>query len=197
MIKPRALCTRPSEGLCEIMSENDVPTKLLWVDLEMTGLDPVKQRIIEVAAVITDFNLEEAARYEAIIHQPDEVLDNAEQWPKDNMSELFDAVRRSEKDEETVVGELLGLIQAHFGEEKAVLAGNSIHQDRRFIRQWWPKLEEVLHYRMLDVSSFKIWMQGALNKEFVKEENHRALGDIEESIIELKWCLEQLSANDD
>lgn len=176
------------------MRENDVPAKLLWVDLEMTGLDPNSQRIIEVAALVTDFSLAETARYEAVIHQPEPVLDRAEAWPKQNMHRLFDEVRRSQKNEATVVDELVTFIGEHFADEPAVLAGNSIHQDRRFIRQWWPRIEEKLHYRMLDVSSFKIWVQGALGQEMQKSETHRARDDIEESIAELKWCLASLAA---
>ena len=179
------------------MTENDVPSKLLWVDLEMTGLDPQKQRIIEVALVVTDFNFQESARYEAVIHQPEPVLEHADQRPRENMQELFNDVRSSNKNEARVVDELVSFINSNFGSEPAVLAGNSIHQDRRFIRQWWPRVEELLHYRMLDVSSMKIWVQGRLGLKFEKTEKHRALGDIEESIEELKWCLEQLSSGND
>ena len=176
------------------MTENDTPTKLLWVDLEMTGLDPSTQRIIEVAAVVTDFELNETARYEAIIRQPDEVLDAAEDWPKENMQDLFAQVREAERDEETVVSQLVAFIKENFGEEPAILAGNSIHQDRRFIRQWWVPVEDVLHYRMIDVSSFKLWIYGTQGTKMEKGEQHRALDDIQESITELKWCLEQLSS---
>ena len=174
------------------MTENDIPTKLLWVDLEMTGLEPSKQHIIEVAALVTDFELNEVARYEAVIHQPEPILDAAEDWPKENMQQLFDEVRQSDKNEGTVVDELEAFIQEHWNEERAVLAGNSIHQDRRFIRKWWPRIDALLHYRMFDVSSYKIWVQGTTGEQYVKGEKHRAMGDIEESIEELKWSLDQL-----
>ena len=173
------------------MGENDIPTKLLWMDLEMTGLDP-EQRIIEVAVLITDFEFNELARYEAILNQPEEVLENAEDWPKQNMQEVFKLVRESTMSEEQVIQDLVDLTKQHFGDERAVLAGNSIHQDRRFIRRWWQPLEELLHYRMIDVSSFKIWLQGAKQEEYIKKEAHRAMGDIQESIDELKWSLEKL-----
>ncbi len=178
------------------MSKQDIPSKLLWVDLEMTGLEPEKQRIIEVAIVVTDFSFSEVARYESVIHQPEPVLANAEPWCKENLADLFEQVRRAEKNESTVVDEIVQFIEDNFGDEPAVLAGNSIHQDRRFIRQWWPRIEAKLHYRMFDVSSFKIWLQGAHAQQFEKTEQHRALGDIEESIEELKWCLSQLSGRE-
>ena len=177
------------------MTKNDNPSKLLWIDLEMTGIDPSKQRIIEVAAIVTDFNLHEIARYDSIIHQPDPVLDNAEDWPKENMQGLFEQVRKTHKNEGTVVDELEEFISKYFHGEPAVLAGNSIHQDRRFIRRWWPRIEALLHYRMLDVSTLKVWIQGAHGQQFEKSEQHRAQGDIEESIEELRWALELLAAD--
>lgn len=173
-------------------TEPELPTQLLWVDLEMTGLDPYTQRIIEVAAIVTDFEFNEVAKYEAIIHQEEDVLEKAEDWPKANMQKLFKEVRKSKTSEEQVVTDLLDLIHDHFPEEAVILAGNSIHNDRRFIRNWWPNIEGHLHYRMLDVSTFKIWLQGTKGVSFEKSEEHRALGDIRESISELKWCLEQL-----
>ncbi len=173
------------------MNENDIPSKFLWMDLEMTGLSPL-QRIIEVAVIVTDSQLHELARYEAIIYQDEEVLANAEDWPKQNMQELLEEVRHSTNTESDVRVEINNLIKRHFGSEKAVLAGNSIHQDRRFIRQWWPDIDSQLHYRMLDVSAFKIWVQTTSKKEFGKAETHRALDDILESIDELKWCLSEL-----
>lgn len=169
--------------------------KLLWIDLEMTGLDPKNQRIIEVGVIVTDYDFTERARYEAVIHQPAEVLDTAEDWPKENMAELFATVSESKTDERQVIQELTQLIDTHFDGEPAVLAGNSIHQDRRFIRQWWPEVEAKLHYRMLDVSSFKIWIEATTEKAFEKTDAHRALEDIEESIAELKWSLKQLQSD--
>ncbi len=171
---------------------NDLPTKLLWIDLEMTGLNPTTQRIIEVAALVTDFEFNQLDKYEAVIHQPDSILDAAEQWPRENMQDLFDQVRDSQVGEEQVIAELAELIQRNFGDEPAVLAGNSIHQDRLFIRQWWAPVEKKLHYRMLDVSTLKIWIQGSQGEAFAKQEKHRALEDIEESIDELKWALGKL-----
>lgn len=170
-----------------------MPTKLLWIDLEMTGLNPETQKIIEVAAIVTDFDLNEVASYSAIIMQDDEVLDNAEEWPKSNMSELFQLVRNSDKQESTVIGELHTLIKKCFGDEPAILAGNSIHQDRKFITKWWPQVDNLLHYRMLDVSTLKVILQGKTGDEgYQKQEVHRAMDDIKESIAELKWSLGEL-----
>ena len=178
------------------MNENDEPTKFLWLDLEMTGLNPVKQRIIEVAVVVTDAKLDEIDTYEAVIHQTDDDLKFAEKWPRENMKDLFAESAKSMNSEADVEAKVLDLVIKHFGDEPAVLAGNSIHQDRRFIRQWWPKLESKLHYRMLDVSSFKLWLQASQGMQYEKNEVHRAMDDIRESIIELKWCLKQLSSQD-
>lgn len=174
------------------MKNPSFPTKLLWIDLEMTGLDAQAQRIIEVAALVTDFELNELARLERIIHQSDAVLENAEAWPKENMAELFDQVRASTHAEADVQAELCQLVETHFGSEKAILAGNSIHQDRKFIKQWWTDLEKLLHYRMLDVSTLKVWLQGSKQAVFEKSETHRAMDDILESIAEFKWALEAL-----
>ena len=162
--------------------------KLLWIDLEMTGLDPATQRIIEVAAVVTDYQLNELGSYEAIINQSDSTLDNAEDFPKEAFGKsggLFEQVAASDKSESDVESELLAFINQHFA-EPAILAGNSIHQDRRFIRQWWPCVEGQLHYRMLDVSSWKVWRQGLGQPIYGKKESHRALEDIRESILELR-----------
>lgn len=175
-----------------IIDKHAVPTKLLWVDLEMTGLDTTKDVIIEVAAEITDFNFKTLANYEALVRQPEEKLTSMNEWAQaqHDGSGLTDRVRREGKPEKEVVHELVGFIQAQFGEEPAVLAGNSIHNDRLFIRQWWPEVEERLHYRMLDVSAWKVFMQGAYGVQFEKRETHRAFDDIQASIAELQYYLE-------
>jgi oligoribonuclease len=133
----------------------------------MTGLDPIKDVILEVSVIITDFNFTKLAEYEAVIHQPDAVLDSMIEWPKQQhqASGLTERVRRQGRPETEVVQELVKLIQTNFNSEPAVLAGNSIHTDRMFISHWWPPVEALLHYRMLDVSSLKVLMQGKYNKE--------------------------------
>ena len=166
--------------------------KLLWIDLEMTGLDPVKDRILEVAAIATDMNLEEVARFEAVVKVSEKLMEErmvGEFWEKNASSR--DALVKQNEDGKPVAEvekELLDFIDKNFGKE-IYLAGNSIHQDRKFIEREMPELNKRLHYRMLDVSAWKIYFENALGKKFVKLEAHRALSDIEGSIEELKWYL--------
>lgn len=174
------------------MPDNILPSKLLWVDLEMTGLNPASDVILEVAAIVTDFDFKTLATFEAVIHQPEDKLALLNDWSRQQhrASGLLGRVRASDRAENEIASELAALIKHQFGGESAVLAGNSIHQDRAFIRQWWPEVEQLLHYRMLDVSAWKIIMQTKFAQEFEKKETHRALGDIEESIAELKSYLD-------
>lgn len=171
-----------------------VPTKLLWVDLEMTGLDSEKDVIIEVACEITDFDFKTLASYEAVIKHHDEVLDNMNEWSKvqHKASGLTERIRSEGRDEKEVVHELVGFIKAQFGKEPAVLAGNSIHNDRTFIKKYWAEVDELLHYRMLDVTSFKLLMQAKYGVNFSKKEVHRAFDDIQASIAELQYYIEAL-----
>ena len=165
---------------------------LLWIDLEMTGLDPAKDRILEVAAIVTNMQLEEIARYEAVIKVPDELIKErmvGEFWEKNSKArDALIAQNPTGRPVEEVEKDLLDLINKH-SDGEVYLAGNSIHQDRKFIEREMPKLNAKLHYRMLDVSAWKIYFEHALNKKFTKPENHRALDDIEGSIGELKWYL--------
>lgn len=172
-----------------------VPTKLLWIDLEMTGLDPEEHVIVEVAAEVTDFNLKTLASYESLVLQPESKLTTMNEWAQrqHDASGLTDRVRRLGKPERDVIHELVGFIQAQFGDEPAVLAGNSIHNDRLFIRKWWPEVEAVLHYRMLDVSSWKVFMQGRYSVQYQKKDVHLAYDDIQASIAELQYYLQWFS----
>ena len=165
---------------------------LLWVDLEMTGLDPKKDKILEVAAIATDMKLEEIARYEAVIKVSPRLMKSrmvGKFW-EDNKSSRDSLIEQNKtgKPVKAVERELIDFLKQHFGSE-IYLAGNSIHQDRKFIENEMPTLNKMLHYRMLDVSAWKIYFENALNKKFVKPENHRALDDINGSIEELKWYL--------
>ncbi len=173
------------------------PTKFLWVDLEMTGLDPEKDVILEIAAEVTDINFKTLASYEAVIKHPDSVLDSMNEWSQKQhgISGLTERVKTVGRDERDVVHELIGFIQAQFGDEAAVLAGNSIHNDRKFIERWWPEVEALLHYRMLDVSSFKVVMQTKYGAEFQKKDLHRAFDDIQASIAELQYYLQMLKTD--
>ena len=178
-----------------MIDKHAVPTKLLWVDLEMTGLDARQDVILEVAAEITDFDFKTLASYEAIVQQPREVVVERMQknsWWADYPENRDEFVRKmdSGKPGRRVEQELMALLEQQFGSEPAVLAGNSIHNDRLFIKQWWPALDLKLHYRMLDVSSLKILMQGKYGVQYDKKEVHRAFDDIQASIAELQYYLE-------
>ena len=166
-------------------------TKLLWVDLEMTGLDVEQHVIIEVSAVVTDWNFNELATYDAVINQPESVLDRSNEWARNQHegSGLLRRVREQGKPEQEVVHEFSELIRAQFGNEPAVLAGNSIHNDRAFIRKWWPEVDALLHYRMLDVSAYKLLLRGKYGVEFEKTDAHLAADDIRASIAELEYYL--------
>lgn len=166
--------------------------KLLWIDLEMTGLDPDKDRILEVAAIATDMELNEIARYEAVVKVDEKLMKSrmvGDFWEKNHESrDALILQNENGKPIKEVEKELINFVDKNFG-KTIYLAGNSIHQDRKFIEREMPELNERLHYRMLDVSAWKIYFENALDKKFVKPENHRALDDIEGSIEELKWYL--------
>jgi oligoribonuclease len=178
-----------------MIDKNAVPTKLLWMDLEMTGLDPAKDVILEVAAEITDFDFKTLGNYEAIARQDqDTVVERMRKntWWADFPENRDEFVRKTAggKPLQQIEKELIELVEQQFGAEPAVLAGNSIHNDRNFIRQWLPQLDLKLHYRMLDVSAWKVFMQGKYGVVFEKKEVHRAFDDIQASIAELQHYLE-------
>lgn len=170
---------------------------LLWIDLEMTGLDPVEDRILEVAAIATDWEFKEIARFEAVQRVDTEHM---QQRMTGDFWEKYVAVREAlVKQNETgrpcqvIEDELLAFMNEHFTpDEPALLAGNSIHQDRKFIEREWPRVDARLHYRMLDVSAWKVVFNGKYNKKFAKPEAHRALEDIRGSIQELKYYLKKV-----
>ena len=177
--------------------EKKEKSMLLWVDLEMTGLSPVHDRILEVAAIITDWDLEEKATYTGVVKVSDEIIAKrmvGEFWEKNKASyDGLVAQNASGKPAATIEKELLDFVAENCGDAVVYLAGNSIHQDQKFIEREWPTLNARLHYRQLDVSAWKVYFENALGQKFLKPENHRALDDIRGSIEELKWYLKKLS----
>lgn len=181
------------------MKKSFKPERILWVDLEMTGLDPVEDRILEVGAIITDWDFKEIARFEAVKKVGPNLMKQrmvGEFW--DEFSDVRDALiaqNADGKNGRTVENELLAFIDEHIGTEgKVLLAGNSIHQDRRFIANEWHRLDARLHYRMLDVSAWKVVFEGKFKKKFAKPEAHRAIDDIRGSIEELQYYLKKVKA---
>ena len=174
------------------MAGSDV---LVWLDMEMTGLDPATERIIEIATILTDGQLNEiAVGPDLVIHQDDAVLAAMDDWNTKHhgASGLTQRVRESTISDDDADAQTVAFIQAHVpAKERPVLAGNSIHQDRRFIRRYMPLLEKRLHYRMVDVSTIKElsrrWFPAITAKQPQKKETHRALDDIRESIDELRY----------
>ena len=166
---------------------------LVWLDMEMTGLEPSRERIIEIATILTDGQLHEiAVGPELVIHQSDEILAAMDDWNTKHhrASGLTERVRASTVTD--AEARTIAFIDAHMSaRERPVLAGNSIHQDRRFIRHYMPLLEKRLHYRMVDVSTIKElarrWYPQLVAKQKAKKETHRALDDIRESIEELRF----------
>jgi oligoribonuclease len=180
------------------IDKNAATTKILWVDLEMTGLDPDKHVIIEVAAIVTGWDFKPLAKYEAIVWQPEARLEEMGEWAANQhaISGLTERVRSEGKAEKDVIREMCVFIRENFGNEPAVLGGNSIHNDRIFINKWWPEVNELLHYRMLDVSSWKLIMKGKYGVDFDKTDAHRAYDDIEASIAELQHYIELFKTGD-
>ncbi|MEO5690894.1 MAG: oligoribonuclease [Candidatus Saccharimonadales bacterium] len=168
--------------------------KILWMDLEMTGLDPVEDRILEVAVIATDWDFTEIARYTAVKKVGPNLMKQrmvGEFW--ESYSSVRDALmaqNETGQNGRTVENELIEFIDKHFADDKPVLlGGNSVHQDRKFIDNEWPRLSKRLHYRMLDVSAWKVVFEGKYRKKFAKPETHRALEDIQGSIEELQYYL--------
>lgn len=169
---------------------------LVWIDMEMTGLDPDKDRVIEVAAIVTDPQLNVLAEGPVfVIHQADEVLDGMDAWNKGThgRSGLIDRVKASTVTEAQAEEEMIDFLRKYVPEGKSPMCGNSICQDRRFMARYMPKLEAFFHYRNVDVSTLKElcrrW-KPELISGFKKHQLHTALADIRESVEELKYYRE-------
>jgi oligoribonuclease len=161
--------------------------------MEMTGLQPDADRIIEIALLVTDAQLALVAEGPVlVIHQPDEVLEAMDSWNKSThkKSGLIERVRASALTEAQAEGQAIAFLQQHIAAGVSPMCGNSICQDRRFLVRWMPQLESYFHYRNLDVSTLKELVRRwkpDLAKGFAKEGKHEALADILESIEELKF----------
>jgi len=169
---------------------------LCWLDMEMTGLNPDADRIIEVAMIITDADLNVVAQSEVyVVHQNDEVLNGMDAWntATHGRTGLTQRVRDSRLTEAEVEEKLLDFISAWIPEKTSPMCGNTIHQDRRFMVRYMPKLEAYFHYRNLDVSTLKELARRwhpAVAKGVVKRGSHQALDDILESIEEMRYYRE-------
>lgn len=177
------------------MDKNIVPSKLLWVDLEMTGLNPQEDVLLEIGVEVTDFNFKTLETYEARITQDQKTVIERMQaniWWREFPANRDDFISKLDEGKQLsdVQQDMVDLVSRHWTDEMAVLAGNSIYNDRLFIKQWMPQLDLKLHYRMLDVSSLKILMQGKYGVIFEKQEVHRAFDDIQASIAELQHYLD-------
>ncbi|MBU1665702.1 MAG: oligoribonuclease [Gammaproteobacteria bacterium] len=173
------------------MAQND--THLVWIDMEMSGLEPDSDSVLEVALIVTDkdLNLVEEGPV-LVVHQSDAVLDAMDNWNKGThgKSGLIDKVKASTLSDADVEAQMIEFMKKHVGERKSPMCGNSICQDRRFLARHMPKLEAYFHYRNLDVSTLKElaarW-RPELKDGFKKANSHTALADIQESIEELKY----------
>ncbi|MFA6038577.1 MAG: oligoribonuclease [Legionellales bacterium] len=170
---------------------------LIWVDLEMTGLDLRQEVIIEIATLVTDSELNVIAEGpNLIIHQSDEILNGMNEWntKQHTKTGLVDAVKKSTVTAEQAEQETLAFLKQHVNAQKSPMCGNTICTDRQFLKKYMPQLEAYFHYRHIDVSTLKeLAKRWAKNMVFEKKDNnHRALDDIRESLAELKYYRSEL-----
>jgi len=174
------------------------PTNLIWIDMEMSGLNPETDRVLEVALVVTDAQLATVAEAPVlVVHQSDAVLDGMDEWNKSmhSRSGLIARVKASELTEAEVEARLLAFLEEHVPRNTSPMCGNSVHQDRRFLSRYMPQLEAYFLYRNLDVSTLKElakrWKPEIMSG-LTKHGKHEALADVYESIDELKYYREHL-----
>lgn len=174
------------------------PNYLIWIDMEMSGLNPESDRVLEIAIVVTDSQLLTVAEAPLkIVHQPDEVLDRMDSWNKSTHRKtgLIDRVKAARQSEAEVEAELVAFLAQYLPEKTSPMCGNSVCQDRRFLARYMPRLEAFFHYRNLDVSTLKElakrWKPGIM-AGLTKHGKHEAMADIYESIGELKYYRDNL-----
>jgi oligoribonuclease len=180
------------------MSTTRKNDRLVWVDMEMSGLLPETDRILEIAMIVTDGDLNIVSEGPVlVVHQENAVLDRMDAWNKGTHSKsgLIDKVKASILTEAEVEAECLAFLKQHVKSSISPMCGNTIHQDRRFMNRYMPKLEAYFHYRNIDVSTIKElckrW-QPEVAKGFSKQQAHTALADIIESVEELRYYREKL-----
>ena len=190
----------PGIGVTEDEVVGAAAGNLVWIDLEMTGLDPAADRIIEIATIVTDSELKEIATGPVIaIHQPPDFLSGMDDWNQrtHGASGLIDRVRKSAVSVRQAERQTLEFLNDHAAPQSSPMCGNSICQDRRFLAHTMPALEAYFHYRNLDVSTLKILCQAwrpDVASRFTKESTHQALDDIRDSIDELRFYREHFLA---
>jgi oligoribonuclease len=177
--------------------DRQMGSNLIWIDLEMTGLDPEKMVILEIASIVTDADLNLIAEGPHLaINYPESVLENMEEWSRTHHQEsgLLDRVRSSDFDCSSAEQKTLNFVSAHCAKGKSPLCGNTVWQDRRFLVKHMPLLESYFHYRLIDVSTIKElvarWYPNL--PAYQKKKNHLALSDIRESIGELRYYRENI-----
>lgn len=179
--------------------KNAKQNRLLWLDLEMTGLSPEKDLILEVAVIVTDWKFQEIATFEGAIKHS--LLKLQSRFKKnqifwDENPKARDALieqNKHGKSLQKIEKEIINFLDKNFDKDTPIiLAGNSVHMDRRFIVNYWPRFDSRLHYRMLDVSAWKVVFEGKYRTKFTKPDNHRALDDIRGSIQELEYYLTRI-----
>lgn len=173
-------------------------SNLVWIDLEMTGLDVDNDHIIEIATLVTDKNLNTIAEGPVFaIYKSSDILDGMDEWNtrQHGKSGLTQRVKDSKVNEHIAESETLEFLRQYVAPGKSPMCGNSICQDRRFLHRFMPQLEKFFHYRNLDVSTLKILVQlwrPAIAKDFTKASRHEALSDIRDSIEELRYYRDKL-----
>ena len=169
--------------------------KLFWIDMEMTGLDVETCRILEIAVIITDERLHIIDRFHAIVRTPQKALDDMDEWnTRTHGASGLTREALNGKFIQEIENDLRSFADRHFRDKKIMLCGSSLSLDKVFLEKYMPTFAKQLHYRIVDISSWKAIFQNFLDLRFPRGENHRAMDDIEESLRELKLYLSHIDA---